>query len=136
MYCERLLDYLDVEGFVLLTGSPRSRFLRLFSCAIASIFTVPSSNFSRVTTGTSPTFALSIICSISATAWSSSNRDCFPQFELLPVLSWDRARNHRPSGSFGSSTRYPIIRRVDRLQVTNRLPAPAVPPRPPLQKLC
>src|SRR5207249_5643412 len=51
-----------------------------------------------------------------------SNRDCLFQFVLLPVLSWDRARNHPPFGSFGSSTPYPIIRRVDRLQVMNRLP--------------
>src|SRR5213083_2737453 len=47
------------------------RFLHLFSCAIASIFIVPTSNFSRVTTKTSPSFALSIICSASAIVWSS-----------------------------------------------------------------
>src|SRR5205823_9294465 len=53
------------------------RFLHLFSCAIASIFIVPTSNFSRVTTGTSPTFALSIICSASATVWSSKQQGLF-----------------------------------------------------------
>jgi hypothetical protein len=37
------------------------------SCAIASRFVVPTSNFSRVTTGTSATFASSIICFASAT---------------------------------------------------------------------
>src|SRR5437868_7604411 len=63
-----------------------------------------------------------------------SNRDCFFQFVLLPVLLWDRAQNHPRSGSFCSATRYPIIRRVDRLQVTNRLLAPAFPPKPPLRK--
>ena len=47
------------------------RFLHLFSCAIASIFIVPTSNFLRVTTKTSPSFALSIICSASAIVWSS-----------------------------------------------------------------
>src|SRR4029077_14200937 len=41
------------------------------SCAIASIFIVPTSNFSRVTTKTSPSFASSIICSASAIVWSS-----------------------------------------------------------------
>src|SRR5438067_4527755 len=54
---------------------------------------------------------------------------------LLPVLSWGRVRNHPRSGSFCSSTGYPIIRRIDRLQATNRLPAPAFGLKPPLQKL-
>src|SRR6266576_1294504 len=63
-----------------------------------------------------------------------SNRDCSFQFVLLPVRSWDRARNHPLPGSFCSSTRYPIIRRGDRLQVMNRLPAPAFRPKPPLPK--
>src|SRR5438552_19050030 len=54
---------------------------------------------------------------------------------LLPVLSWGRVPNHPRSGSFCSSTGYPIIRRIDRLQATNRLPAPAFGLKPPLQKL-
>src|SRR5204863_5452233 len=63
-----------------------------------------------------------------------SSRRCFFRYALLPVLSWGRARNHPRPGSFCSSTEYPIIRRVDRLQVTNRLPAPAFGLKPPLQK--
>src|SRR4029077_11207990 len=64
-----------------------------------------------------------------------SNRHCLFRCVLLPVLSWGRVRNHPRSGSFCSSRGYPIIRRVDRLQVTNRLPASAFRLKPPLQKL-
>src|SRR5437773_11482207 len=63
-----------------------------------------------------------------------SNRHCFFRCVLLPVLSSGRVRNHPRSGSFCSSRGYPIIRRVDRLQVTNRLPTPAFRLTPPLQK--
>src|SRR6266513_169302 len=63
-----------------------------------------------------------------------SNRHCFFRCVLLPVLSWGHARNRPHSGSFCSSTEYPTTRRIYRLQVTNRLPAPAFGPKPPLQK--
>src|SRR4029077_4614086 len=57
---------------------------RFPDCAIASIFIVPTSNFSRVTTGTSPTFALSMICSASAIVWSSEQYALFVSMYVCP----------------------------------------------------